>query len=102
MPAGSQYREKLGKPALIRRNESQMVGSDMRTKTEADFLRVFESLPDREKAALLAAIERLADGQPIDDAVAEFYIDIGETDREARRLARVAIAESANGSPNPH
>ena len=61
---------------------------------EAAFLWAFRRLPDREKHALVNAIERRLAGEPMEDVVTDFIAETGNVDaEEARRRARVVLGK---------
>jgi hypothetical protein len=58
---------------------------------EALALRLFARLSPKELRAYIAGLERHLDGQPLDEALIEVCVELGDPPDRARRLVRQAI-----------
>jgi hypothetical protein len=70
-----------------------MSASDLepRDGREAAFLRAFRQYGPRGQRAILDAIIRVSDGQPIIESYTELYIELGDPADVARRRVREAL-----------
>jgi hypothetical protein len=64
---------------------------DPRDGREAAFLRAIRQYGPRGQRAILDAIIRISDGQPIIESAVELYIEMGDPADVARRRAREAV-----------
>jgi|HubBroStandDraft_6_1064221.scaffolds.fasta_scaffold1147594_2 hypothetical protein len=62
---------------------------------EAVWLRIYRQLSPRERRAGFEAMDRMIDGQPLDDSMVEMLVELGDTPDEARRKVREARANPA-------
>ena len=60
---------------------------------EAVALRLYRTLPPREQRAYLDALRRVIDGQPLEDALVEALVEVGEPPEDARQQVRAAILD---------
>lgn len=69
-----------------------LIEMELKTGLEAVFLRLFRAMPPRRQRALVDALQRRHDGQPIDEALIEMLIEFGDTPAEARREVEAVLA----------
>jgi hypothetical protein len=63
---------------------------------EAALLAALARLSPRARRALLDALQRRSDGQPLEDAFVEFFMEFGYSPAEARR----EVEKMNSGGPN--
>jgi hypothetical protein len=64
---------------------------EVRDGLEAAALRLYRMLSPRDQRTFLDAGLRMLDGQPVEDAMTECFVEFGDAPAEARRKVREAI-----------